>query len=78
LENIVESRVDVEENQQKLVHMNHHQQADNNIIVDYHDQNLSISDEVSECIEVAGASDCSNEGSKVQCYSFSFESSSLL
>ncbi len=77
LENIVESRVDVEENQQKLVHMNHHQQADNNIIVDYHDQNLSISDEVSECIEVAGASDCSNEGSKVQCYSFSFESSSL-
>jgi len=76
-ENIVESRVDVEETQQELVHMNHHQHADNNTIVDSYDQNLSLSDEVSECIEVAEASDGSNEGSEVQCYSFSFESSSL-
>ncbi len=59
-----ENQVDVDDTQQSFVYM------------DYQDHDLSISDEVSECIEVTGASDHSNDCSEVQCYSFSFESSS--
>lgn len=75
--NFVQNQVVVDDTQQSSVYMDYQQHADKSKIVDAQDQDILISDEVSECNEVTGASEHSNEGSEVQYYSFSFESSSL-